>query len=228
MGLVAREVKEIAELVEDVPGQRRVLSFGHPDILATPEELLPILGKVVGTHSEAVRQDRNYLTDENIVGSAKIVFEALWASLDVLDIRESFGVTDLVDLNTPLPDKYKNRYTVVVDPGTSEHIFNVAQALKSAAEAVVVGGYVYHMVPLAYWNHGYWNFSPVTFTQFYGEENGFEVVRLEAWYGNRIIPVEPIRKFKIDNNGFKLNLLCIAQKVRAVPEITFPNQGKWK
>lgn len=228
MGLVAQEVQEIAKLVMAVPGPRRVLSFGHPDILATPEELLPILGKVVGTHNEAVRQDRNYLTDAGIVGSAKIVFEALWASLDVLDIRESFGVTDLVDLNTPVPTKYKNRYTVVVDPGTSEHIFNVAQALKTAAEAVVVGGYVYHMVPMAHWNHGYWNFSPVAFSQFYSEQNGFVVTRLEAQRNGQVFQVEASKKFKIDNNGFRLHLLCIAQKVCAVPEITFPNQGKWK
>jgi hypothetical protein len=221
MGLYAFEVEIIADLVRDIPRPCRVLSFGHPDVLASPEELEAALGQRVEVDNEGVRESRNYHPGADIIGSAKVVFDALGAELVVLDKREVYGVDGVVDLNEPIGAEHRGRYDLVIDPGTTEHIFNVAQALKNVADTVKVGGFVYHMVPLCNFNHGFWNFSPVTFTQFYSAENGFELLQMRGSRRGRWVDVNPTGKFKLSNDGIKLSLMCIARRISAA-EITFP------
>lgn len=217
MGLSAYEIEVIAG-ASDRRASKWALSLGHPDILATPEELKPFVGKLIPIDNAGVRATRKPTPDESIIGAAKPVFEAMGYGLTVIDSREVYGVDRIVDLNHSI--QYYG-YDLVVDPGTCEHIFDVAQALRNVAEAVRLGGLVYHMVPLCNFNHGFWNFSPVTFTQFYGEQNGFEILQLRGNNRGNWVDVHPYRKFKMQNDGIKLSLMCLAKKVREV-EITFP------
>lgn len=216
----------LARLLKGKRGAK-VLSFGHPDILALPEELAPIFGQMLAKDNAGVLASRKQHPNPNIVGSAKIVFRAMSAELHVIDKSMLYGVDETGDMNLPIAPQHHGAYDLVVDPGTTEHCFNVAQALKNAAEAVAVGGHIYHMVPLCHWNHGFWNFSPGVFADFYDSDNGFEVIRLEGIKRHRWVPVHAHGKFEIENHGRKLNLLCIARKIAAVP-IKYPIQFKYR
>ena len=229
MGLLAFEVGIIVDMVKDLPRPYDALSFGHPDILATPGELVPFLGTVLSPDNAGVIESRLGSPSGDIVGAARGVFSAVGAKLTVVDKRKVYGVDAVVDLNEPLPESYKRKYGLVIDPGTTEHCFNVAQALKNAAEAVSVGGYIYHMVPMASWNHGYWNFSPIAFMEFYSEENGFRVLRIEAALKRKnLTPVDTKLKFEIPNGGRNVLLMCCVQRIREV-EVTYPGmQGKYQ
>lgn len=227
MGLVAEEIEIIAGLARAAPEYpRRVLSFGHPDILATPEELAPILGKTLVPDNAPLRDRWRGKMGDSAVGMARPVFEALNLELTCVDAIKGPGVDERANLCFPLGPRHHGKYALVVDPGTSEHVFMAGQALLTAALSVAVGGYIYHTVPLAGWNHGFWNFSPTTFTHVYSASNGFEVQRLEAWYGRKRLPVSPSGAFKIPNEGFRLNLLCVVKKVEARP-IIMPFQEKY-
>lgn len=224
MGLSALELEIIVPLCKEFGRPFTVLSLGHPDILATPRQLLACIGKEIGIDNEGVAKSRRYHVKDGIVGNARLVFDSIGGTLTVIDVRDLYGVDYIVDLNYP---KVLDRYDFVIDPGTTEHCFNVGTAIKNAARAVRIGGYIYHMVPLCHWNHGFWNFSPGAFADFY-EDNGFEILRLEAEYRGNLMPVRKFEKFEIPNNGRRLNLMCLAKRQQEVGALKFPMQHKYR
>lgn len=222
MGLYAFEIERIARL----PLRKRftALAFGHPDILATPQEL-----KFIGclpSLPEGEKLDRAAYKPD-VVGSAHRLIAAMGGSLHVADLFPGYGVDRLVDINLPLPEPWgeSNWFDLVIDPGTSEHCFNVGQALLNMARMVKKKGFIYHMVPLCHWNHGFWNFSPCAFADFYAQ-NGFQIIDMQAEYRGTFQPVVPRKKFEIPTRGRKLNLMCIAKRVNVVP-LRFPTQYKF-
>jgi hypothetical protein len=148
----------------------------------------------------------------------------LGAYLTSLDKRSTFGIDENVDLNYPIDNRHDNAYTLIIDPGTSEHVMNVGEVLSSIVRALRVGGHAYHISPMSMLNHGYWNFSPVTYHDFY-MANGFEIVRLE---GRRkkgtTFPIPATDRFKENTN---LMIVCVARKMRAIEKITWPMQEKY-
>lgn len=221
MGLYAFEVASIAEVCKDLTKPFSVMSLGHPDILATPVELEPIVGTRLPVNE--VRGSKH----QGIVGAAKPVFEALGGKLTVVDVREMFGVDRVRDFNYKPAPNVIDKFDLVIDAGSTEHCFNVGTALINIADSVRAGGYVWHMVPLADWNQGFWNFSPHVFSHLYAEENGFTLLSLLANRRGKWIDVEPDKKFRIENDGRKLYLNCIARKDREV-EIEYPIQRKYR
>jgi SAM-dependent methyltransferase len=226
MGLYSFEIEKIKPLCKPM---FRAISFGHPDILATPKQLKPIMGTILPTDNEEIVNSkfRTIYKGRNIVGSAKIVFEALGGLLHCVDKFPGYGIDELFDLNKS--GVAIDQFDLVIDPGTSEHCWNVGQAIINMANCVKVGGHIYHMVPMAHWNHGFWNFSPCAFNDFY-TQNGFKIIELLAEFRGKFMQVELKKdngvKFMIPNNGRKLNLMCIAKRVED-REIGYPTQYKY-
>jgi len=82
------------------------------------------------------------------------------------EIVESFDYSDyenasvLHDMNTPIPEQIKNKYSLLIDGGTTEHIFNIPVAYRNIMEMVTIGGYVITMVPANnLCGHGFYQFS---------------------------------------------------------------------
>jgi len=100
------------------------------------------------------------------------------ASMDISDYE---GATILHDLNQPIGNELKERFTLVLDGGTLEHIFNFPIALTNAMEMTEVGG---HLAIIGGGNnflgHGFYQFSPELFYRALSRENGFEVKRMIA------------------------------------------------
>lgn len=224
MALVTRDLFLIADLVRTGIKPPNVLSFGHPDILATPNELSSIFnGKLLPIDNKQVRQERIGSSDEKCIGSAFGFFAELHAGFSCIDKRTLFGV-NIADLNYPLDNSYDSRYSLVIDPGTIEHIMNVGEVLSSIVRILQIGGHAYHASPMSMLNHGYWNFSPVTYHDFY-TSNGFEIVLLEGRRkrgGTFEVPVTA--RFKENTNSM---IACIAKKVRDVEKVTWPVQKKY-
>jgi hypothetical protein len=71
------------------------------------------------------------------------------------------------DLSKPIPAELKGRAGVVIDIGTCEHIFNLTQVFANIVELLGTGGLVLHLAPLSWYNHGFVNFNPIWFKEFY-------------------------------------------------------------
>ncbi|GDY19114.1 hypothetical protein LBMAG56_04590 [Verrucomicrobiota bacterium] len=86
------------------------------------------------------------------------------------------------DLNQPVPADLEQRYDVVIDGGTLEHVFNFPVAMANSMKLVKPGGHLILFTPANnYFGHGFYQFSPELFYRVLAPENGFVVERMLGW-----------------------------------------------
>jgi hypothetical protein len=105
------------------------------------------------------------------------VFSALGAvTLQSLDYSSYENASLNYDLNEPLPASFNGQYSLIVDGGTLEHVFNFPQAVKNCMQALCVGGNFIGFSPANnLMGHGFYQFSPELFFRIFSEENGFKI-----------------------------------------------------
>lgn len=104
----------------------------------------------------------------------EIIFSLLGAkSVVSYDYSSYEGASCIVDLNVPLDKEHYNKYSVVFDGGTLEHIYNFPQALTNVVNLLKPGGYFISISPANnYFGHGFYQFSPELFYSCLNESNG--------------------------------------------------------
>ena len=118
----------------------------------------------------------NILTGNS--GFADGLFDLIGAkTVDSLDASDYEDATIIQDLNEPLPNKHKAKYSLVLDSGTLEHVFNFPVAIKSCMELTAVGGHYIGIYPCNnFFGHGFYQFSSELFYRVLSKENGFEII----------------------------------------------------
>ena len=111
---------------------------------------------------------------------AEPVFQILGAeTIDSVDYSNYQKATILHDLNIPLPIALHNKYSVVMDSGTLEHVFNFPVAIESCMNALIVGGYYIAVSPVNnMMGHGFYQFSPELYFNVFSAANGFEITKM--------------------------------------------------
>jgi hypothetical protein len=85
--------------------------------------------------------------------------------------------THILDLNfDSIPQRDFEHYDVVINFGTTEHIFNQWNCFAIMHDAMRVGGIIYHRLPVSgYLEHGYFCYTPLFFRQL-AAANSYEIV----------------------------------------------------
>ncbi|WP_024513196.1 hypothetical protein [Bradyrhizobium sp. ARR65] len=102
----------------------------------------------------------------------------LLGALDIesIDASDYEGATVIHDMNAPISYTLHGRFSVVIDYGTLEHVFNFPQAIKNCMQMVQIGG---HFVQVDgannYMGHGFWQFSPELLFRTFSPDNGFTI-----------------------------------------------------
>jgi hypothetical protein len=214
---------------------RRVLSLGYPDILASRGQVAQIYGASIAQRLRVRDDAESILRWHNVVEpegkeviDAVSLFEALGFELDVVDIVEARGGEIIANLNEPLPESLHARYAAVLDAGTMEHCFNIAQAAKNIASAVALGGFVMHGNPLNIYNHGFYNLNPTWYHDFYAA-NGFAIEQLDivvdAVNAPKVGKAPPTQRFLNMPDGATLLALARRTEIRA---FVWPTQSKYQ
>jgi len=165
-------------------------------------------------------------------GFAEPFFRSLGAKrVDALDASDFEGAAVIHDLNLPIREDMKQRYDVVYDGGTLEHVFNFPVALQTCMEMVREGGSLFlHTCMNNQCGHGFYQFSPELFYRALSSQNGYEVVRMIAhrigpynrWY--EITDPNQIRE-RVELITFTpMHMLVHAKRVKAVPTFAQPPQ----
>ena len=111
---------------------------------------------------------------------AEPVFQILGSNkIDSIDYSNYQQATILHDLNKPLPENLYDKYSVVMDSGTLEHVFNFPVAIESCMHALKVGGYYIAVTPVNnLMGHGFYQFSPELYYTIFSTSNGFEITKM--------------------------------------------------
>jgi hypothetical protein len=151
--------------------------------------------------------------------------------IDSIDCSDYEGATILQDLNSPIPDGLKNRYSAVLEVGTLEHIFNFPVAIRNCMELVDVGGHlICCTVANNYCGHGFYQFSPELFHRVLTPENGFRIERMvvcDAYYESNQYSVldRAVVGHRIEIVGpYPVMLMVQAQRTASVPIFAKPPQ----
>ncbi|MBI3839151.1 MAG: hypothetical protein HY288_14625 [Planctomycetia bacterium] len=94
---------------------------------------------------------------------AKVFYELFFAPSEVQAVDfEGSQIARKLDLNCPI--QLNRRFDVVINHGTAEHIFNIAQVFKTIHDYTVPGGMMIHESPFTGWiDHGFYNLQPTFF-----------------------------------------------------------------
>jgi len=232
MGLSPIVIRTLAWLHQREAFQGRILTLGKQEVYGSEQDVLRILREEgIATPHKATRQ----------VGHAaeqSFLFQHFsQAPVESLDVSDFEGADHICDLNQPLPESLKGRYGMVFDGGTLEHVFDIRQALQNVADLLEVGGRVIHYVPLnGQWNHGFFQFSPCFFLDYYAA-NQFESLqtwvvepRREIWYGDMLCParlyeIQERQMIRDLQSSGRLFLLVSARRSACSTTSIIPTQG---
>jgi len=228
MGLDLNGVKFLLHARRMGVSFERTATIGRQTLLITPKNLSSVLRRF-GVACDSEMAER-ILTAAD--GYADELFRILGAR-DVVSFDASGyeGATQVHDFNRPIADEFKNKFSVVLDGGTLEHVFNFPTAIRNCMEMVEVGGHFLGITPTNnHLGHGFYQFSPELFFRVFSKANGFEMEQLAIyeetpdcpWY--EVTDPEALRERVILVNDQPTMLLIRAKKTRDTEVWTKPPQ----
>jgi hypothetical protein len=89
--------------------------------------------------------------------------------VSALDLNDSEGAEIIFDLNEPDPPlETRQRFGLIVNGGTLEHVFHVPNALANLNCMLKPAGTILHILPCNNWvDHGFYQFSPILMFDYY-------------------------------------------------------------
>jgi SAM-dependent methyltransferase len=110
---------------------------------------------------------------------AEDILTPLGFDVESMDISTYEGASIVHDLNKPVSPELVERFDIVWDGGTLEHVFDFPSALRNAMSMVKVGGHFAMRTPANnLCGHGFYQFSPELFFRIFAPQNGFELHRI--------------------------------------------------
>ncbi|MFN7944600.1 MAG: hypothetical protein U0Z53_04570 [Blastocatellia bacterium] len=149
-------------------------------------------------------------------------------SFDASDYEQASVIHDF---NLPIDESFRNRFSVVLDGGTLEHIFNFPTAIRNCLKMIEPGGCFLGITPANnFLGHGFYQFSPELFFRIFSQQNGFSLVQMllfedrpdAEWF--EVTDPDLIRERVTLVNQQPVYLLIIARKQASVQLFASPPQ----
>jgi hypothetical protein len=205
----------------------RVLTIGRQQMHVNSRTL----AELMGLHGTAVSPAETSALLKQESGFCEPFLSRIGAgTVDSLDISSYEGATLLHDMNEPLPAAHHNQYSLVIDGGSLEHVFQFPTALANCMKAVRPGGHFLAITPTNnLMGHGFYQFSPELFFRTFTPSNGFDLVKVlvfsppcKQWY-EVVDPEQLHSRVEVVNNRMTYLLVC-ARKIEDVPLFTHAPQ----
>jgi SAM-dependent methyltransferase len=250
MGLLPSSLKLLIQYDKKYEFEGPVLSLGNQEIWASYADLRSYFEELGRPYREVetIAPQTSYMFSSDPALAvlsrdfvhARVFFEMLglddYADMDKFDSDQP---TYLHDLNLPVPDSLCRPYSLILDGGTIEHIFDVRQVLANIVQMLKPGGCVVHISSYSI-DHGFYGLSPCLFHDFYSA-NGFEDFSchvLQVDFRNILKTYKKRHKYFEYKYGmnfqglldtYKQTLIFFAaRKAAQLDEITVPVQGIYK
>jgi SAM-dependent methyltransferase len=194
MGIGIDNATLIARSVRKFGCTGRLLQLGRQNVHLTSWQFLDLLlregfasrelGDIVLRHDigRFAAANEYFRTDLEAGGEAekflndKMFFHAFGLEAYSCDIAPYENPDYLVDLTGDARGVISERFDVVYNGGTLEHIFDPAACLRNIHRLLKPGGWAIQVTPSeGFFNHGFYQISPILLLSFY-EANGYEIL----------------------------------------------------
>jgi len=146
-----------------------VLTLGHQTLYLSQNQI-----KQLATHYNLKMDTSAFLYGQYV----DRFFEMFLGAKRVMSLDYSdYQACDIMhDMNYPIKPSYHEKFNVVIDGGSLEHIFNFPVALANCMNMVMKGGslFIFTMAN-NHMGHGFYQFSPELFFRIFENRNGFEI-----------------------------------------------------
>jgi SAM-dependent methyltransferase len=154
-------------------------------------------------------------------GYAEFLLGLLGAQeIESFDNSDYEKATFIYDFNNTIPADYEKKFTVVIDSGSLEHIYNFPVALNNCMNMVEPGGHFISITPTNnFCGHGFYQFSPELFFSLLCPQNSFKIIDIlsfedsfdDRWY--RVTDPKELNKRITLRSCFPTYLLVLAQRI---------------
>jgi len=206
----------------------RTATIGRQGLYLTDK----MLRRVLESHGyAATRQEAQRLMLQRD-GYAEPILEVLGArDVESFDASDYEGATHVVDFNLPIDGRFRNRYSVVIDAGTLEHVFNFLVSISNCMQMVEMGGHFVCVTPTNnFGGHGFYQFSMELYFRIFSPGNGFKVKQMLVSEGNPRAPWYEVTDPETVGDRMDLvnssptSFMMIAEKIAAVEPFLQPPQ----
>ena len=137
--------------------------------------------------------------------NVQTIFKLLGASkVSIADISEYENPDFLINLNDPIESSLADKFDVIFDCGTLEHIFDIPTALWNLVTMLKTDGVLYIAVPASNAiDHGFYSFSPGLFFDYFNA-NGFKVLGCYLKEGSPLFYKKRGKLYKYNEIGNKI------------------------
>lgn len=150
--------------------------------------------------------------------------------VDSIDASAYQGATVVHDLNAPIPPALEERFSVVIDGGLLEHVFDFPTAIRNCMRMVRQGGHLILNLPVNNFpGHGFYQFSPELVFRVLAPRYGFRIrdtlVREahQPWPGwFRVTDPAVLGRRVQFRSKSRLVMHVVAERIGPVPEFNPP------
>lgn len=185
MGFSNLITKAVATVVTDLPsgGQARVCELGNQTLKNSRARAEVYAQFGISPPAELQSTKDWYMS----MGFSR------YLAIDVNTERDAIAM----DLNVDIGKHYgfTEKFDLVTDNGTGEHVFNQYMLFKNAHDLCAVGGFMIHVLPFYRWvDHGFYNYHPNLFPCL-ANQNSYEL--RELWIATS--DAEHLHKLNVKN-----------------------------
>lgn len=221
MGILLDEARLLLQAKNTGVEFGEVLTLGRQQLFFDPREFVPVL-RSARVSKEVIERFAGLAQNGAV---ADPLFEALGSRrIQAMDVSGYEGATIRHDLNQPVNPELHERFDVVIDGGTLEHVFNFPLAIRNAMEVVKVGGSLILLTPANnLFGHGFYQFSPELFFNALSPQNGYEVVRMvavelsPAHRKYEVMDPSAVKSRVVLRNSWPVQLFVHARRTAVVP-----------
>lgn len=131
---------------------------------------------LIKKYPEHEKKIKENIKDLNKRCDLKTLFNVLgFNSVLTIDINDRADIQ--LDLSSSIPKEYYEKADLVFDSGTLEHIFDVKKAIENINHFLKMGGVIFHMSPVSFYQHGFFNFNPSFFDSLYTQSGYKQIFR---------------------------------------------------
>jgi hypothetical protein len=173
MGLVATRIEMMLKARDDDKIDfGRTLTLGRQKVWVSRRQYRRLENRyaITGVDSGSIDFKNRIYADQFLRDNFDI------KKLSVLDYS-GYENSDIIhDMNRSIPKIHEQKYDVVIDGGTLEHIFNFPTAISNCMNMVKRGGsiFVFSMAN-NHCGHGFYQFAPELFFRIFEPANGFQI-----------------------------------------------------
>jgi len=198
MGISKGTLKVLLREVQRRPFWGRVFTLGKQDIWFSYKflkETAKEFGIELSKVDEITLSRVPYFADKRYISDICLFKSLGFSEVKSMDFSEFESADYIFDLNNgEIPEDLIEKFDVIIDGGTIEHVFHIPNALTNIHKMLREGGRIIHFSPSSNQiDHGFYMFSPTLFHDFY-KTNNYDINNFQLF---RFTPRHNVDKWEI-------------------------------